>query len=53
MQVPLLRLGSIDAEGQDHENDIRQRRWPCAVYASTTSLLEHFGHAASHWRRCQ
>jgi hypothetical protein len=22
MQVPLVRFGSIDAEGQEHENDI-------------------------------
>ena len=42
MQVPLLRFGSIDAEDKNRERH-RHRRWPCAVYASTTSPIEHSG----------
>jgi hypothetical protein len=45
MQVPLLRFGSIDAEGQDHENDIvsgggRVRSTPRRRASSSTSGMQ-------------
>ena len=42
MQVPLLRFGSIDAEGQEPRTTSSSAvaLW---VYASTTSLLEPSG----------